>query len=40
MHKQYAQPSYTYSMAAVELIVAEVSKEPEKIVEYLKGTKK
>lgn len=40
IHKQYAQPSYTYSMQAIELIVAEIAKNPENIVEYLKKTKK
>ena len=40
IHKQYAQPSYTYSMQAVELIVSEIEKDPENIVSYLKKTKK
>lgn len=39
VHRQYAQPSYTYSMAAVDLIVSEISKAPENIVEYLKTKK-
>jgi hypothetical protein len=38
--KQYAQPSYTYSMAAIELIVNEIRHDPENIVENLKKTKK
>lgn len=40
IHKQYAQPSYTYSMSAIELIVGEIRKAPENIVERLKGQKK
>ena len=36
IHKQYAQPSYTYSMAAIELIVGEIKKDTENIVENLK----
>ena len=40
VHRQYAQPSYTYSMAAIELIVSEISKVPNDIVEYLKKDKK
>ena len=40
VHRQYAQPSYTYSIAAIELIVAEISKGPNNIVEYLKNAKK
>ena len=40
VHRQYAQPSYTYSMAAIELIVSEISKSPNNIVEYLKKHKK
>lgn len=40
VHRQYAQPSYTYSMQAIEMIVDEIAKEPENIVEYLKRTKK
>lgn len=40
IHKQYAQPSYTYSMQAIELIVSEIAKNPENIVEYLKKAKK
>ena len=39
-HRQYAQPSYTYSMQAIELIVSEIAKEPENIIEYLKKAKK
>ena len=40
IHKQYAQPSYTYSMQAIELIVDEIIKDPENIVEKLKKAKK
>lgn len=40
VHRQYAQPSYTYSMQAIELIVNEIVKEPQNIVEYLKRQKK
>ena len=40
VHKQYAQPSYTYSMQAIELIVNEILKDPVNIVENLKKTKK
>lgn len=40
VHKQYAQPSYSYSMQAVELIVGEIKKDPENIVERLKSAKK
>ena len=40
VHRQYAQPSYTYSMQTIELIVGEIQKDPKNIVEYLKGTKK
>lgn len=40
VHKQYAQPSYTYSMQAIELIVGEVMKDPENIIENLKKRKK
>lgn len=40
IHRQYAQPSYTYSMQAVELIVGEIQKDPEHIVENLKKAKK
>lgn len=39
VHRQYAQPSYTYSMQAIELIVEEVAKDPENIVNYLKRKK-
>lgn len=38
IHKQYAQPSYTYSMQAIDLIVEEVKKDPNNIVENLKRT--
>ncbi len=40
VHKQYAQPSYTYSMQAVELIVEEILKDPSGIVQHLKNAKK
>lgn len=40
IHKQYAQPSYTYSMQAIELIVGEIQKDPVNIVERLKNAKK
>ena len=40
IHKQYAQPSYTYSMQAIELIVDEIIKDSENIVEKLKKAKK
>lgn len=36
VHRQYAQPSYTYSMQTIELIVGEIPKDSENIVEYLK----
>ena len=37
-HKQYAQPSYTYSMQAIEMIVAEIQKDPENIIQNLKAS--
>lgn len=40
IHKQYDQPSYTYSMQAIELIVGEIQKDPNHIVERLKNAKK
>lgn len=40
VHRQYAQPSYTYSMQAVELIVGEIEKNPLGIVKHLKKAKK
>ena len=40
VHRQYAQPSYTYSMQAIELIVSEIQKNPENILEMLKKQKK
>ena len=40
VHKQYAQPSYTYSMQAIELIANEILKDPDNIVENLKKAKK
>lgn len=40
VHRQYAQPSYTYSMQTVELIVGEILKDAENIVKKLKCAKK
>lgn len=40
VHRQYAQPSYTYSIQTIELIVGEIEKDSENIVERLKKTKK
>ena len=40
VHKQYSQPSYTYSMQAVEFIVEEIKKDPMNIVANLKKAKK
>lgn len=40
VHRQYAQPSYTYSMQAIDLIVGEVKKDSKNIVENLKRQKK
>lgn len=40
VHRQYAQPSNTYSMHAIELIVSEIQKNPENILEMLKKAKK
>jgi hypothetical protein len=40
VHKRYAQPSYTYSVQAIELIVNEIMKDPEHIVDNLKKAKK
>ena len=40
VHRQYAQPSYTYSIQAVEMITEEIIKNKENIVEYLKKDKK
>lgn len=36
VHKQYAQPSYTYSMAAINFLYTEIKKNPENIVEIWK----
>lgn len=36
VHRIYAQPSYSYSMQAVELIVEEIKKDPDNIIENLK----
>ena len=40
IHRIYAQPSYSYSMQAIELIVGEIKKDPEHILEYLKSRTK
>lgn len=40
VHRIYAQPSYSYSMQAIELIVDEIKKDPEHILEYLKSRAK
>ena len=40
IHRIYAQPSYSYSMQAVELIVEEIKKDPEHIIEHLKKSAK
>ena len=40
VHRQYAQPSYTYSMRAIDLIVGEIQKDPENVVDRLKMAKK
>lgn len=40
VNMQYAQPSYTYSMQAIELIVNEILKDSDNIVENLKKAKK
>ena len=39
VHRQYAQPSYTYSMQDIDLIVDEVMKDSENIVENRKTKK-
>lgn len=39
VHRQYAQPSYTYSMQAIELIVSEILKDPDNIIDNLKKQK-
>lgn len=36
IHRIYAQPSYSYSMQAIELIVGEIKKDPENIIDNLK----
>ena len=36
IHKQYAQPSYAYSIKTIELIVGEIKKHPTDITERLK----
>lgn len=40
IHKQYAQPSYSYSMHAIELIVSEIQKDPHNIIDNLKQKNK
>lgn len=40
VHKQFSQPTYSYSMQAIELIVDEIEKDPEYIVDILKRAKK
>lgn len=40
VHRQCAQPSYTYSAAAVDLIVSEIQHDPVDIVDNLKKAKK
>lgn len=40
IHKIYAQPSYSYSMQAIELIVGEIKKDPKNIIEHLKKSVK
>lgn len=40
IHKQFSQPTYSYSMQAIELIVGEIQKDPEHIVERLKKSAK
>ena len=40
VHRQYAQPSYTYSMQTIELIFEEIRKDSKHIVENLKKQKK
>lgn len=37
IHKQYAQPSYTYSVKTIELMFDEIRKDPEHIVDRLKN---
>jgi hypothetical protein len=39
VHRQFAQPSYTYYMHAIDLIVGEIQKDPENIVANLKKQK-
>ena len=39
-HRQYSQPSYSYSMKAIDLIVGEIAKDPDHIVERLKKSAK
>lgn len=40
VHRQYSQPSYTYSMMAIELIFDEIRRDSENIVKRLKKAKK
>lgn len=39
VHRQYAQPSYTYSIHAIDLIVGEIIKDSENIIQRLKAKK-
>lgn len=40
VHRQYSNPSYTYSIQAVDLITEEIIKDPQNIVQNLKKAKK
>ena len=40
VHKQFAQPRYTYSIQAIELITEEIKKDPDNIIENLKKSTK
>ncbi len=37
-HRQYAQPSYSYSMQAIDFIIEEIRKDPQNIVQHMKST--
>lgn len=37
IHKQYTQPQYSYSQRAIDFIVAELSKDPDHILEKIKA---
>ncbi len=39
IHKQYAQPQYTYSQQAIDFIVTELMKDPEHILDNIKTKK-